>query len=92
MQVDTDAARSVLEAAGLKGDALEDAIAGIANVRTTAEVIVRVNKGEEVKFGNVSIIKRQPNGFERPLGGFAFAQLPALIAQLQEAYEARPQE
>lgn len=92
MQVDTDAARGVLESAGLKGDALEDALAGIANVRTTAEVQVRVNRGEEIKFGNVSIIKIQANGFEKPLGGFTFDQLPSLITQLQTAYDARPQE
>ncbi len=92
MQVDTDAARKVLESAGLKGQKLDDALAGIANVRTTAEVLVQTNAGEELKFGNVSIIKRQANGFERPLGGFSFDQLPNLIEQLQAAYDNRPQE
>jgi outer membrane translocation and assembly module TamA len=92
MQVDTDAAREVLEAAGLKGEKLDNALAGIANVRTTAEVQVRVNKGEEIKFGNVSIVKIQANGFVKPLGGFSFDQLPGLITQLEAAYAARPQE
>ncbi len=92
MQVDTDAARSVLEAAGLKGGKLEDALAGIANVRTTAQVVVRVNQGDELKFGNVSIIKIQANGFEKPVGGFTFDQVAELITQLQTAYDGRPQE
>lgn len=92
MQVDSSAARTVLEAAGLKGDKLENALAGIANVRSTAEVQVRVNTGDEVKFGNVSILKIQANGFTRPVGGFTFAQLPDLIAGLQAAYDSRPQE
>lgn len=92
MQVDTSAAREVLEAAGLKGDKLEDALAGIANVRTTAQVVVRVNTGEELKFGNVSIIKIQANGFEKPVGGFTFDQVAELIPQLQATVDGRPQE
>ncbi len=92
MQVNAEAARTVLEAAGLKGDKLDDALAGIANVRTTAQVVVRVNAGEELQFGNVSIIKIQANGFEKPVGGFTYAQLPELIAQLQVALDGSPQE
>lgn len=87
MQVNTDQARQAFEAAGLKGQALENALAGLSNMRVTAEVIVRVNEGDERKFGDVSILKIQANGFEKPVGGFKFAQLPELIAGLQAAYD-----
>ena len=87
MQVNTDQAREAFEAGGGTGKALENAIAGLANMRTTAQVIVRVNDADERKFGDVSILKIQANGFEKPVGGFRFAQLPELIAGLQQAYE-----
>lgn len=87
MQVNTDQARAAFEAAGLKGSALENALAGLSNMRVTAEVVVRVNGPDERKFGDVSIVKIQANGFERPIGGFKFEQLPELIAGLQTAYD-----
>lgn len=87
MQVNTDNARAAFVAAGLKDDALENALAGLSNMRVTAEVTVRVNGPDERKFGDVSIVKIQANGFERPLGGFKFDQLPDLIAALQAAYD-----
>ena len=88
MQVNTENARTAFEAAGLKGTALENALAGLANMRTTATVEVRVNEGEERKFGDVSIVKIQANGYTRPVGGFQFAQLPELIAGLTAALSA----
>jgi hypothetical protein len=89
MQVNTDQAREAFEAAGLTGKALDNAIAGLSNMRVTAQVVVRVNSEDERKFGDVSIIKIQANGFEKPTGGFKFAQLPELIAGLTAAYESQ---
>lgn len=85
MQVNEQNAREAFQAAGLTGQALEDAIAGLANMRTTAEVVVRVNEGENRKYGHVSLIKIQANGFEKPVTGLRFEQIPGLIAQLQAA-------
>jgi hypothetical protein len=92
MQVNTEQARAAFEAAGLKGNALEQAVAGLANMRVTAEIVVRTNVGEERKFGDVSIVKIQANGFERPIGGFQYGQLPDLISQLQAALDSQQED
>lgn len=83
--VNTESARAAFEAAGLKGDALDRAMAGISALRTTATIEVVVNGAEERKFGDVSIFKVQGNGYRKPAMGLFGDQIPALIEQLQAA-------
>jgi hypothetical protein len=83
--VNTEAARAAFEAAGLKGDALDRALAGIASMRTTATIEVVVNSAEERKFGDVSIFKVQGNGYRKPAMGLFRDQISVLIEQLQAA-------
>lgn len=85
--VNTDNAREVFENIGLKGAALDQALEGLANMRTTASIEVSINEGDDVKFGDVSINKVQPNGYSRTAMGLRTAQIPEFVANLVVALE-----
>ena len=90
--VNTDQAREVFEAAGLSGSALEQAMSGLANMRTTAGIEVVVNPEAERKFGDVTIYKVQGNGYRQPKLALRIAQIPELIAGLTAAQAAAGEE
>ena len=83
--VNTEAARAAFVAAGLKGEQIDQALAGIASMRTTASIEVVVNSAEERKFGDVSIFKVQGNGYRRPAMGLFREQIEPLIERLGAA-------
>ena len=85
--VNTDQAREVFEAAGLKGTALDQALQGIVNMRTTASIEVGINSGDDVKFGDVSVYKVQPNGYRRTAMGVRTSQIPGFLVNLADALE-----
>ena len=85
--VNTDNAQEVFEAIGLKGNALDQALQGLANMRTTASIEVQINSGDDVKFGDVSINKVQPNGYSRTAMGLRTAQIPEFVVNLVVALE-----
>lgn len=86
--VNTEAAKAAFEAAGLSGDALDRALAGVASLRTTATIEVVVNSAEERKFGDVSIFKVQGNGYRKPAMGLFRDQIEPLMEQLASAQTA----
>lgn len=85
--VNTEAARAAFEAAGLDSDAVDQALAGLASMRTTASIEVVVNPAEERKFGDISIFKVQGNGYRKPVMGLFQAQIEPLIESLTDAAE-----
>jgi hypothetical protein len=87
-RVDTESARAAFKAAGLSDDAIEQALAGLASMRTNAAIEVVVNSAEERKFGDVSIFKVQSNGYRKPAMGLFRDQIEPLIEQLGNALTA----
>lgn len=79
---------AILAPLGLDLDDVANAVGlapAAAKVRQTATIQVVVNEGEAKKFGDVSIVKVQANGYKQPKVGIFAADLPGFIEALVEA-------
>lgn len=70
----------------LEGISPED-LASLVGVTHRAETILRVNPEDERKYGDVSIAKRQTNGYIRTKTGVWETDLPSVAAQAQVAFD-----
>lgn len=88
MALTAEQQREAFEAAGLRGDALEKALQGLANMRTTAAIEVRVNPDDERKYGDVTVFKVQGNGFRAPKLALKTGQIAEVLNGLVSAFAA----
>lgn len=70
----------------IEGISPED-LASIVGAANRASTEVRVNDTDDRKYGDVSIFKVQANGYARPKMGVYTKGIPALIEQLQTAFD-----
>ncbi len=84
--IDTDNARTVFEAAGLKGQALDNALSGLANMRTTASIAIEVAPEGERKYGDVLVYKQMGSNYRKMKMGLRTNQLPEVLDGLAAAF------
>jgi hypothetical protein len=80
-----EATRTALKESGLTEEQVEKSIAKLRSLRETAGIQVKVNPVAERKYGDVTIVKVQPDGYTKTLGGVWHKDVRTLAAALLDA-------
>ena len=81
MSVSTDVQRQAMLDAGVSPAQVDKAMAGLANLREKAAVTVVTP--DEPKYGDATIVKRNPNGSIKQRAGYWADDFPTIITGLQ---------